>query len=276
MSRTDRFTETQEITYHDDRIGTILKDLSVKEDKVVIADFDSLIHTAAYTGKDEYGVRNPEYTEDQYEIAQGVLDDAILGILSKIEQYFNISTLYIILKGKNNFRYKLFESYKSSRKNTPQPMVIPHLIQYVVEKYDAIQANGCEADDYCFSISKAINHQGIILSPDKDLQQIPSIIYDYNKDIWKRSSEQEAKYFLALQLCMGDSGDCVPGIPKVGIKKAEKIVHLGMTDFQYIKAIYKAYQLYYKEQAKEQMRIMYNLLKLHDINNLPQIKAKAA
>jgi 5'-3' exonuclease len=267
MSRITQTSEQEEEVVHDNRIKDIITDFSVKEKKIVIADFDSLLYFVAYTGKDENGIKKPEYTEEEYPIAETLLDEAIVNILVKVEEYFEIEALYVAIKGTNNFRYQLLSSYKSNR--PPSPPIIRHLANYMMVKHKAVQCENCESDDLCFSISNTIDHQGIILTIDKDFKQIPSILYDYKKDIWIKPSIEESRHHLALQMCMGDSGDSIPGLKGIGPKKAAKIVSQGMSNYQYMKAILKAYKDCYKENGKTQMKMMYHLLKLHNVDELP-------
>lgn len=246
--------------------GPIRQDAdAVKEKKVIICDFDSLLYFSSYTGMDEYGEKKPEYDETEYEIAEGILREKILGIFLDVEERYEIVKSYIVVKGKGNFRNEIYKDYKAKRK--PSLPIIKHLANYLVENFNAVRVDGYEADDVCYSIQRDSGYQGIILTVDKDFNQIPNtIIYNYQKNVWSKTTEQSAKYSLAIQMLMGDATDNIPGIPGIGIKKAEKLIHEEMTTYQYIKEIYKAYVKYYGEEAKEKIRLMYKLLAFHYIN----------
>lgn len=263
MSRTTPINEEIE-KFHDNKIKSVLTDFSVKESKIVIMDADSLLYFAAYTGKDEFGNKNPEYTEEQYEIAEGVINESIIKILTKIEEYFDIEKFYICVKGKNkNFRKNLLPEYKANR-----PLALPiidHLLNYIIEHHKAIPTPYGEADDLVYTMSKAINHTGIIVHIDGDLLQMPSIFYNFKKDSWCKINEKEAKLHLALKILTGDDGDNVKVNYGLGPKKAAKLVNKEMSDYQYIKTIYQTYSKYNGTEAKNVLKRTYNLLRLHDL-----------
>ena len=239
----------------------------IKEDKVVLWDFDSMVHLCLYSGKNEEGIKNPEYTEDDIDFLQGKLNEMYLGILNKIEEHYNIIALYCFIKGKGNFRREMYPEYKSNRPE-PNPLLKP-LYDYAEVAFKCVLSNGAEADDYVYTFSKKINHNGLIVFVDKDLLQIPSLFYNYQKNEWMRVDEKEAKYHIATKVLCGDSGDGVNFSPKIGEAYAKKNLNIDFTDYQYVKAIYKGYLKAWKddvELAKHYARLTYKLLKLHDVS----------
>jgi len=236
------------------------------EDKVVIIDADTLLYYASWTGKDEEGNKKPEYTEEEYPIAVDVLNNTLLDIYSCIEEYYNITDVYICVKGKNNFRKEIYEDYKANR--PPSLPIIDYLLQHLVDNHNAIVSDGYESDDVVYTLSKKMDHKAIICCVDRDLYQIPSLFFDYKKKTWKIVTEEEAKYHLACKVMTGDSGDNVNLSPGIGEKYALKNLQIGMTDYQYIKTIFKGYLKAWKgdaKKAKESMKLTYKLLKLHEV-----------
>lgn len=260
---------------HDNGIDNIIQDRDVKEEKVVIIDADSLLYIASYTGKDELtGERKPDYTEEEYHIAEGFLTEHLLKILSNIQEYFEVERCYICVKGKKNFRHELYAGYKEKRpKSLP---IIQHLVDYMVANHNAIKADGHEADDLVYSISETIGHMGIIVGTDKDLRQIPSIFYNYQKDYWEKIDEITARHNLATQVLIGDGGDDVNFTHGIGPAKAKKIIYPGMTDYQYMKAILPIYQKFWNGEGKKMMKLCYQLVGLKKIEFLPQEEKKIA
>ena len=61
----------------------------------------------------------------------------------------------------------------------------------------------------------------IIVSPDKDMKQIPGQLYNFD-DVFTITPEQGAKWHL-LQTMAGDNTDGYSGVPTIGVKRAEKI-----------------------------------------------------
>lgn len=239
---------------------------SIKEDKVVLWDFDTMLHHCIYSGYNEEGIKNRDYTMDDLDFLQGKLTEMYLEKLNKVEEHYNILALYIFIKGEGNFRKNLYPDYKSKRL-PPNPLLAP-LYEYAEVAFKAIKSDGFEADDMIATFSRKINHNGIILAIDGDLHQLPSIFYNYQKDTWKKVSEEEARYNTAKKVLMGDNGDGVNFSMGIGEAYVKKNLQIGMSDYQYIKNIYKGYLKAWKNdniQAKKYMKLAYELLRLHDV-----------
>lgn len=85
---------------YDDGISEIISDLNAPREKIVVLwDFDSVVHLVLYSGKDEFGNRNPEYMENDLELLKGKLTEMTLKTLNTVEKYFDIVSCYIFIKG---------------------------------------------------------------------------------------------------------------------------------------------------------------------------------
>ena len=254
---------------HDDNIKDIISDFSIRESKVVLWDADSIVHFVLYSGKnEETGERNSEDTEDDLETLELKLNELVFKVLNNVEKYYDIEALYIFIRGKNNFRKQLYQEYKANRP-APNPL-ISKLYNLFKQNHGAIEADGAEAEDYIYSLSKKINHQGIILYIDHDLEEIPSIMYNYKKDKWSKISEKEATYNLYKKLCIGETGDNVNFTPKIGIKYFEKNFNIDMSIEEYEKALYETYLKVWKEEdlAKEKLELAKQLISLKNVEEL--------
>ena len=69
-----------------------------------------------------------------------------------------------------------------------------------------------------------INPSVCIASTDKDMDMIQGWHYNWRKDEKYYVDEFDATMFFYKQLLMGDPVDNIVGIPKIGVKKSEKIV----------------------------------------------------
>jgi len=250
---------------HDDKISSVLPDLSQREAKVVLWDFDSILHLTLYSGKNELGERNPEYTEADLEYLQYKMTELYYKTVNAVEKYFDILNLYIFVKGENNFRKKLYTEYKANR--TPPNPLINDLYNYAEIAFKTIKADGCEAEDYIYTVSKKINHTGIILSPDHDLDEVPCTLYDYRKGVWKKISEKEAIYNKYKKMVVGESGDNVNLLKGCGIKYFEKNFSIDFTIEQYEEALFNAFIKVYKDIniAREKMELNRELVCLKEI-----------
>jgi 5'-3' exonuclease len=236
------------------------------ENKVILIDADSLLYFSSYGSE-----------EDQL-LCETKLSEKIYDILNIVGNSYNVEKYYIFVKGRNNFRYKIFPAYKKNR--PAKHPIIDVLNKYLVDEFGAIESHNAESDDYAFSYSQLPEYNGrtIICSVDKDLLQIPGIHYDYQKNKFHVISEDEGRYNLAIQMIMGDAADGISGLRGYGPKKAEKIITRGMSIYQCIKAILKEYQKNYVDSsaAKEAMRLNYKLLKLQRVDVERSVREPAA
>jgi DNA polymerase I len=226
---------------------------------IALIDADSLLYFSSYG------------SEDDQMLSEVKLSEKIYDILNIIENNYNLEKCYIFVKGKDNFRYTLYADYKKRR---PQKHpIIDILNRYLVDNFGAIESHGAESDDYAYSFSQLPEYKGraIICSVDKDMLQIPGIHYDYQKNKFHIIDEETARYNLAIQMIMGDAADCIIGLKGYGIKKAEKLIQKGMSNFKMMKIILNEYRKNCKSdlEAKELVKLHYKLLKLHKVDVQP-------
>ena len=125
----------------------------------------------------------------------------------------------------NNFRKEIFPSYKANRKGEP-PVLLGDTIEWLKENYESYSVHRLEADDL-MSVFATSGHvkSHVITSIDKDLLTVPAVVFNPDKDLRpRRISVQQADRFWMSQVLTGDSSDGYKGIPRVGPKKAEKIL----------------------------------------------------
>lgn len=236
-----------------------------KQSKVVLWDADSVLHFVLYSGKDEFGNRNPEYIEADSEMLQGKLTEFVLKTLNSVEKYFNILSLYIFIKGKNNFRKELFPTYKANRP-APNPL-ISKLYEYFKIAHQAIEAENAEAEDYVYTLSKKIDNNGIILSIDHDNDEIPGIHYNYKTDKWRKITPEQARMSKIQKLIVSESGDNVNLAKGLGIKHFQKNYNSSMSDEEIEEQLMKSYTKVWKDEniAKEKLELAKQLLFLKEI-----------
>lgn len=251
---------------HDNGINSVIKP-GIREKKIVLIDADSLVYWSLISPKDEFG-NKIEYTIDDIEELESKLRESVFKIFNAVEQYFDMSLYMLFIRGKNNFRKKLYKPYKVNRPE-PNPLTIP-LYQFLIDEFGAIESHNFEAEDYLYTAYLTIGKENcIICYIDHDLLEINGILYNYQKDKWTYNSEENAKYELAKKLIVSESGDNVNLCPKVGEVWFKKNVTIGMSDYSYLRAIYRGYLKATKgnhPEAKNNLRLAWKLLKLHNIN----------
>lgn len=122
-----------------------------------------------------------------------------------------------------NFRDKLYPEYKQiasrvkARKEKPSHFLATR--EYLKE-LGAIEGDNIEADDL---LGHWAGEDRVIVTVDKDLNQVAGMHYWTRKGIFYRVDETQADRFLLNQLLKGDPMDNIPGLPGVGPVKAERI-----------------------------------------------------
>lgn len=98
--------------------------------------------------------------------------------------------------------------------------------EYLIEYFGAELITGMETDDAC-GIEQWANkdRSTCIVTMDKDLDMIPGWHYNYVKQEMYYVDLATANKKFWLQVLTGDQTDNIQGIPKVGPKTAEKILH---------------------------------------------------
>tara|TARA_R100000654_G_scaffold15151_1_gene32290 strand:- start:81 stop:809 length:729 start_codon:yes stop_codon:yes gene_type:complete len=138
--------------------------------------------------------------------------------LSKIKSEFMWDTPEVVLffSDSKNFRKKIYPEYKGHR-NRKKPCGYRRVITELSKQYEVIRLPELEADDSMGIY--ATNHPGnIIVSPDKDLRQIPGKLYNMKETISITPEEGEQWHY--IQTLAGDQTDGYSGVPGIGVKRA--------------------------------------------------------
>ena len=140
--------------------------------------------------------------EDLYRIAEdlGCFDDSIL--------FFSDSV---------NFRKAIDPDYKGHR-NRKKPCGYKRVINALKETFPVVVLPQLEADD-AMGIYATRDAGHVIVSPDKDMRQIPGDLYNL-KDPVETIDEEEARRWHLIQTLAGDQTDGYAGVPGIGVKRA--------------------------------------------------------
>ena len=149
--------------------------------------------------------------------------------LESILKYTWAEEFLMAVKHPENFRKDMFPEYKIGRHKDPSKMnrFVPMIRRLAVEEGLAIYAVGREADDLLrFWANQAVraNEDFVIASIDKDLKCIPGTHYNPRTAELIQVSQLEATRLFYKQLLMGDQSDSIPGLPRVGPVKADKVL----------------------------------------------------
>ena len=140
--------------------------------------------------------------------------------IEKIKREFPFyEEIILFFTSPNNFRKKILPEYKGHR-NRKKPCGFKRVINQLKKDYKVIVKDTLEADD-TMGIYATKYPGNIIVSPDKDMKQIPGKLYNFDETV-DITPEEGARWHL-IQTMSGDNTDGYSGVPGIGIKRAEKI-----------------------------------------------------
>ena len=140
--------------------------------------------------------------------------------LTKIRNNFGeFSDIILFFSDSTNFRKQIEKSYKGHR-NRKKPCGYKRVINALKEKYKVIIKPTLEADD-AMGIYATKFPGNCIVSPDKDMRQIPGKLYNFD-EVFTVSKEDGAKWHL-IQSLSGDQTDGYSGVPGIGVKRATSL-----------------------------------------------------
>ena len=138
--------------------------------------------------------------------------------LTKIKNEFMWDTpeLVLFFSDSKNFRKKIYPDYKGHR-NRKKPCAYKRVIDALRDQYKVIRMAELEADD-AMGIYATANPGNIIVSPDKDMRQIPGRLF--NLDEMVEVTAEEGRRWHLIQTLAGDQTDGYSGVPGIGVKRA--------------------------------------------------------
>ena len=163
------------------------------------------------------------------------------------------------LSDKENFRRRIDETYKASRKKSRKPIGLPSLRQCLLDKWDAVVIPELEADDVLgiWATDKEFlpGYRKIIVSIDKDMKTLPCELYNPSKTELgvQKITLKSADRFHLFQTLVGDSTDGYQGCPTIGPSRAERLLDTDCS-WEAVVAAYKQQQLQEKD-ALQQARL---------------------
>lgn len=143
---------------------------------------------------------------------------AVIRDVNRIKAEFFDADVILFFSDSVNFRKSVAADYKGHR-NRKKPCGYRRVIHKLHEDYKVIRMPQLEADD-AMGIYATSNDDCIIVSPDKDMKQIPGVLYDL-KETFTIDKQDGWNWFL-IQTLAGDSTDGYSGAPGFGVKTSTK------------------------------------------------------
>lgn len=207
-------------------------------EELILIDGNSLLFKAFYA---------TSYRGNYMVNRNGIPTNGVYGFARMVEKIISTNPKYVIVAfdyGKKTFRNELLDTYKATRKETPQELVPQFALarEYLTaHNITWYEIEGYEGDDIIGTLvdfGEKNNLKVSVYTGDKDANQLISpqtTIYRTVKSVTELDIYNEQtlldKYglkpdqfrdFLGL---MGDSSDNIPGIKGVGEKTALKLLH---------------------------------------------------
>lgn len=176
--------------------------------------FDTAKEAKAYVDPQGYTWSRKELQPAEFAI------DACQSTMHMIATKFPESLVQVYLSGERNFRDNLWvtKKYKGNREQ-PKPTHLPKVREYLLGRWFAVVSQNQEADD---DIGIANRNDTVIVSVDKDLDQLPGWHWNWVKEELYYVTSKDADQFLYEQVISGDSTDNIPGLPGWGPVKARQ------------------------------------------------------
>lgn len=179
---------------------------------IALVDGDMMCYRIAFACKDET-------QEVAIKTMATFLEDVLMSQL-------DLNNWEVFLTGKGNFRNEIAVTipYKGNRKDVEKPGHLDILRNYLVTAWSATTSENEEADDLIAIRATELGDESIIVSLDKDFDQVQGWHYNFVKQKKYYVSEEEGLRFFYKQILMGDKADNIVGIKGVGPVKAEKML----------------------------------------------------
>tara|TARA_R100000664_G_scaffold33760_1_gene51893 strand:- start:587 stop:1336 length:750 start_codon:yes stop_codon:yes gene_type:complete len=140
--------------------------------------------------------------------------------LKRISSRFGHGTdIILFFSDSTNFRKEIQPDYKGHR-NRKKPCGYKRIINKLKTEYEVVIMPTLEADDG-MGVYSTQNPGNIIISPDKDMRQIPGTLYNFEESTLI-TKEEGAKWHL-IQTMAGDNTDGYAGVPGIGVKRATSL-----------------------------------------------------
>lgn len=163
----------------------------------------------------------------------------------------------LFLTGKKNFRYDIATTvvYKGNRV-APKPEHLPALREHMMKEWGASVSDGQEADDDVATAGTTLGNDCVMVSLDKDIDQVAGWHYNFVKKIGYHVSESEGLFKLYCQILTGDTADNIVGIRGVGPAKANKILDESLDEYDMYCRCVEAYEGN-EDRVIENARLLY-------------------
>ncbi|MEC8736804.1 MAG: T7 exonuclease [Planctomycetota bacterium] len=185
----------------------------------LLIDADYIVYKCAAAAEEDYDFGNDVI------VVTSRFSEAYEMVLRDLSHIANDLGVYddsvLFFSSPSNFRKKISSTYKGSR-TRKKPCGYRRIINKLTEDFPVVVYPDLEADD-ALGIYSTTHPGNIIVSPDKDLRQIPGDLYNLRDPVEEIQPDDALRWFY-IQTMAGDMTDGYSGIPTVGVKRADAIL----------------------------------------------------
>ena len=203
----------------------------------LLIDADYFVYRAAQSAEDELEFDSETtFVVGDFNKGKSIVKQSIKDLCTR----FDTDKVLLTFTDTTNFRKSVEPTYKGNRTKR-KPCGYKKLKKWAMSTWKSIQKPGLEADDVCGILAtngKLDNF--VLISPDKDMQQIPCRIYDLKTEYTQTPELAERKLY--EQCLTGDSTDGYSGAPGFGPKRAGVVLDKVQSPSDYWPAVVEAYE----------------------------------
>lgn len=165
-------------------------------------------------------------------------------LVGNIDKCGDVDSWKLFLTGKTNFRNDIAVTvpYKGNRADKVKPKHLATLRKHLVKEWGASISEGQEADDAIAIEATKLGDNGVIVSLDKDLDQVKGWHYNFVKKQAYYITEAEGLYKFYCQILTGDTADNIKGVKGIGPVKANKILEDADGEYEMYRRCVEAYE----------------------------------
>lgn len=194
----------------------------------LLIDADVLCYAVAFT-----------CSEEPVEVAERTMKGNVTDIIAALYTGQDEYSWELFLSGpsEENFRNEIAVTapYKGNRTGKEKPEHHQALRDYLVREWNATVSVGQEADDDIATAATAIE-DSVIVSIDKDFDQVPGDHYNPRKKEFYTVSEEEGLLWFYRQFLIGDAIDNIKGADGIGDVKSLELLE-DKTEYQMWKTV---------------------------------------
>lgn len=158
--------------------------------------------------------------------------------IERLKEKLDADDAIVCLSTPPYFRLDFFPEYKAHRTAGARPLALDEVKAFLREGaggYTVKAKPNLEADDVIGILAThptLVPGEKVIVTSDKDLDQIPGLHHNPRHDRTYGITPEEADHFFYMQALHGDPTDGFKGCPKVGKVKAAKVLDEVVESFQ--------------------------------------------